>query len=391
MAAHLARPMVTYRAIDLGASPLEIGLVQSAYSILPVLVAITIGQWVDRFGEARMITIGCISMVGGGVTLTFAAELWKLGAGQALLGFGLVSASISSQAWIANRSPADRRVHWFGWFAASLSIGQIMGPALGAIIAEEIGLASGGIGTESVSWAVPFVASVMISMIALSFALLIQRRIERTAPTERARPPIRSAIGRILRRPGIAPAIYVSLSVASVLDVLLAYLPAYGQAVGLSAATVGTLLSVRAGASLISRVAMGRLNDWMGLRMLLIVTTGTAALAIASVPLVDGILGLYLAMVILGFGLGIGQPISLAWIANRTPEEERGLALGIRFTGNFAAVLIVPILMGAIAAVSGYGAIWGVLAVFLGVAAAISARAHSLSLPEELGEPNASR
>ncbi len=387
MAIHLARPMVTYRALDLGASPLEIGLVQSAYSILPVIMAITVGQWVDRYGEPRVITLGCCSLAGGGLVLILATELWALGLGQALLGFGLISQGISSQAWIANRSPANRRVHWFGWFAASLSIGQILGPAVGAAIADGFELGGTSAEADGMSSAAPFVASVLISLAALGLALLVQRRTEHETVNPGQKPPIWTAIGRVLRRPGIAPAIYVSLSVASVLDVLLAYLPAYGEAVGLSVATVGTLLSVRAGASLISRAVMGPLNDWLGLRKLLFVTTGTAALAIAVVPLVDGMLGLYLAMVIVGFGLGIGQPISIAWIANRTPAEERGLALGIRLTGNFAAVLVVPIIMGAIAAIRGYGAIWGVLAVFLGVAAAMSWLTRSLAEPQEFNTP----
>src|SRR5690349_16963833 len=78
MAAAMARPMVTYRALGLGASPLEIGIVQAAYSVLPMLMAITLGRWVDRVGERRVLALGCVTLIAGAIGLALADGLWVL-------------------------------------------------------------------------------------------------------------------------------------------------------------------------------------------------------------------------------------------------------------------------------------------------------------------------
>jgi MFS family permease len=47
------RPTATYRALDLGGTTFEVGMVQSAYSVLPAIIAVFVGRWVDRLGEIR--------------------------------------------------------------------------------------------------------------------------------------------------------------------------------------------------------------------------------------------------------------------------------------------------------------------------------------------------
>jgi MFS family permease len=169
-------------------------------------------------------------------------------------------------------------------------------------------------------------------------------------------------------------AMLVSITVISVLDVLVAYLPAYGEAAGLSVATVGALLTVRAAASLVSRLFMPRLIDLMGRGGLLAVSMVMAAAGIVLLPIVSSEPVLFGLMILAGLGLGLGQPMTIAWVANRSPRSERALALGVRVTGNRAALLVVPTLMGALAGATGLAAIWVVLAAALGFGAVVARR-----------------
>jgi hypothetical protein len=75
--------------------------------------------------------------------------------------------------------------------------------------------------------------------------------------------------------------------------------------------------------------------------------------------------------------------MTIAWVANRSLRHERGLALGVRVTGNRAALLTVPTAMGALAGTSGIAAIWIALAVFLGGGALFAARTPFDGLAEE--------
>jgi MFS family permease len=176
----------------------------------------------------------------------------------------------------------------------------------------------------------------------------------------------------------------VSLTVISAIDVLVAYLPAYGEANGLPVETVGLLLSVRAGASLTSRFFMPQLIKWLGRKPLLVLSSAMAGAGLVLLPFVSSVPLLVGLMVVIGLGLGLGQPMTIAWVANRSSRRERGLALGVRVTGNRAALLTVPAAMGALAGASGIAAIWVALAVFLGGGALVAMRT---SFDEPAGEP----
>ena len=72
-----------------------------------------------------------------------------------------------------------------------------------------------------------------------------------------------------------------------------------------------------------------------------------AAAALAAVPATDSVPVLFGLMVVAGFGLGLGLPLTLAWVADRSPREIRGTALGIRLSGNrFGQTVITPAIGG---------------------------------------------
>lgn len=388
-----ARPMVTYRAIGLGAGPLEIGLVQSAFSIVPVFTAVAIGRWVDRLGEVRILAFGMTMIAIGGIVAAMSGSLLVLALGQLTMGFGEITHIVSSQALTANRGPRDRREHRFGSYSMVVSLGQLAGPGIGALlVGGTAGLAA--VGTAGFLGWLPganaetpvFLFTSVLAGIAFMLALrLPQRRPRPTGQTPLAGPSVglARAAHRILRRPGMAPAMFVSITVISAVDVLVAYLPAYGAANGFGVETVGALLSVRAGASLVSRLFMGRLISSIGREKLLFASTALAGTGILLLPFVGSIPVLFALMIVIGLGLGLGQPMTVAWVANRSPRQERGMALGVRLTGNRLGLLIMPVLMGALAGATGLVAIWVVLAGFLGVGALVARRTRFDDLAAE--------
>jgi MFS family permease len=185
-------------------------------------------------------------------------------------------------------------------------------------------------------------------------------------------PGVLTVTARVLRRAGMPTAMFVSIVAISTNDVLAAYLPAHGEEVGLSVGLVGLLLSTRAAATLISRIFMGQLIARLGRARLLGVSMSIAAGAMFALPFVRSPVALIGLMVILGLGVGLGQPMTIAWVANRSPRRERGTALGVRITGNRVALIFVPTIMGTIAGAAGISAIFIVMAVGLAIGAALA-------------------
>jgi predicted MFS family arabinose efflux permease len=256
------------------------------------------------------------------------------------------------------------------------SIGQLLGPAIAAVIV-------GGAIVATVS-APPdpavtgnregpvFLFAALATTIALALAFGLPRLPPARLAAGSDQPGLGHAAARVLRRSGMRSAMFVSIAVITTLDVLIAYLPAYGVASGIGIETIALLLAVRGGASLVSRAFMTQLIDLLGRKRLLAFSTGLAGASLALLPFITAEVVLFPLMAIVGLGIGLGQPMTIAWVANRSPREERGLALGIRLTGNRSALLLVPTAMGLIAGASGIGAVFVAMALVLLVGAFIA-------------------
>ena len=139
------RPIMTYRALDLGATPVEIGLIQSSFSLLPAILAIPVGQAVDRLGGSRWM-IGAMALLSlGGAIAAFAGGLVILGVAQVAMGLGHIVYLVASQALVANIGPRDGREVRFGWYATVNSLGQLLGPLIPAVIIGGAAIASAGL------------------------------------------------------------------------------------------------------------------------------------------------------------------------------------------------------------------------------------------------------
>jgi MFS family permease len=371
------RPMITYRALGLGAGPFEVGLIAAVFSIAPALLAVFIGRSVDRIGEVWFIRSALAVMTLGAILAVIIDSLWLLTFSQVLSGLGHVTNLIAGQALVANRSGREQRDHQYGYYSMMGSFGHLAGPLLGTTLVTQFALGGGPLPHVVDNPQAPaFLAAAVCAATAFALAWLLPlRRPDRPIDSVPQGERLLSSAGRVLSRPGMPFALLVSMIVVSSIDVLLAYLPLYGEVRGLAVSTVGILLAIRAAASMVSRLMMGYLIARLGRSRLLAISMSAAAVGLAALPLVTSPFVLGALMFLIGLGLGIGQPITMAWVANRSPRAERGTALGVRLTGNRTALIVVPVLVGAIAGVSGVSVIFWIIAVVLAAGAVVGHRA----------------
>ena len=385
-AVYAIRPMVSYQALALGAGEFELGAIASAYAVLSLALAVPIGRWVDRWGEPRFVVVGSAVIALVALWLVWVDSVVALAASQAALGMGHIMTVVGAQALIANRGDPLRRDTRFGLFTVVVSLGQLAGPAVGGLVAGSGNVAgsSGPAGGAQEGLGIGFVFAVaagtagLATLVAVLLLLADSRRRAQSAerlevPTGDGpgdRPSAWVAMGEVLRIPSMPHAMAASLTVLTAIDLLAVYLPAYGATHGLSVETVGLLLATRAAASMASRLLMLPLIRWMGRRRLLVLSIVLPAAALAFLPVLDSHALLYAAMTVIGFGLGLGQPITLAWVADRAPDEIRGTALGVRLSGNRLGQTVLPSAVGLVAGVSGVAGVFVSLAVLLGASAA---------------------
>lgn len=360
---HAVRPTASYRALDLGASAAEIGLVAASYAVLSAFAAVPLGRAIDRLAPRRFFIGGGIMLCAGAVVSAMAPSIPVLAAGQAFVGLGQVSAAIALQTMIAAwwHSNKDRG---FARVGVAASSGQLMGPLLaGAILELRWAHALGGRGTT--------MAFLVGAALAMGSVLTIRSMPDlpsAVSPADRdAGPDDTTPLRSIVRRSGMPQALIASIAVLTALDLLIAYLPVIGEARGLSPGVIGAFLALRAAAGLASRLNMARMLDLVGRRRLLfgsMLAASGAMLGIAGLaaPWMVGIL-----VTIIGYSLGVGSPMTMAWVVSRAPATGRGTALAVRMTGNRVGQVVVP------AAVGGLATIFGPGAVFVAVAATLFA------------------
>jgi MFS family permease len=174
------------------------------------------------------------------------------------------------------------------------------------------------------------------------------------------------AAGKLLKKPGIFAAIFMSLAVSSTGDILVVFLPLYGNENQFSALSIGIIISIRAATSMASRFFLGRLSARFTPRQLLTTSNLVSiamcvAMAFAPNPWVLGAV-----VFVAGFSLGVGQPLTMTLISQLTAPEERALAVSTRLTGNRLGQFVIPAAAGLVAASAGTSA------VFIGLAILVS-------------------
>lgn len=367
--------MVSYEAISFGAGAFELGVIASAFAILSLPLAVSIGRWVDRWGEAWFVIAGAMMISAVCVSLLMIDSIWALAVSQALLGLGHILSVIGTQTLVANQASRENRDGRFGMFTVIVSLGQLIGPAAAGFLAgtntpadEQ---ATGGVGTDVVFIvaAAVAVAAVLVAVTLLRGRTALVPRVPGTTgaiPITTARASYWASVGQVLRIPSMPHAMLASLTVLTTIDLLTVYLPAYGEAKGISVETIGLLLAARAAASMASRLLMLPLLRAVALARVLALSTALPAIALGIFPFLGSVPWMYVAIAVAGFGLGLGQPITLTWVAGRAPRNIRGTAMGVRHTGNRLGQVVLPTTVGLIAG-SGVGLVFGSLAALLGI------------------------
>lgn len=363
------RPATIYRGIEVGVPTAWLGVLSASFALTPLVLAVPAGRVIDRVGERAvgLAGAGCL-VVATGVLVTVGRSVAGLFAGTVLLGLGHLFSIIAQQTWVANAEHGGSLDTAFGRYTFAASFGQALGPGLLAAL--------GGTAVR------PDTTPVLLSGLALSLVLLVVVPGLRPTASRDALPDAGGAAGPVttwglLRRPGVGQALVTSSVILAAVDVTLAYLPALGVERGIGAAAVGTLLGLRAVASMVSRLGLGRLVARLGRKVVMVAFSCAAAVGLLLTALPAPFAVLAVGVVVAGVGLGVGQPLTMSWLAETAPPGARGRSMSLRLVGNRAGQVVIPSLAGAVAAGTGAA---GVLLMTAAAVGAVGAGATRLPL-----------
>jgi predicted MFS family arabinose efflux permease len=249
-----------------------------------------------------------------------------------------------------------------------------------------------GVGPYIVGWAggsasIPPTEFLFTLGLAGSCIAFLRSLMLRSAPAPAARAERNKPVPllEILRFPGLLVVLFVSVATVIAQDLIVVYLPLLGAERGMPVDAVGTLLAVRAVASMLSRFLFARLNDWIGRQRLMIVSVFSSAATYAALAIPMPFAAMAVVIAGAGFSLGVSITVTIASLLALASAQAVGTANSLRIMGNRIGQFIIPFLAGLIAAAAGVGGIFLIIGLSLAASASaftISARSASAGTPQ---------
>lgn len=352
MAFVAARMTASLYALANNASTFTVGVILALFSLVPMLIAMRAGRWLDAVGPRRPILIGTLFILVGvllpSVFSYAAADLAPLLVAAALIGTGAMLTMLSIQKLVGDRADPSRRAAAFSWLALGASISGFTGPVLSGLLIDSFG--------HRVTFAV------LVGVVLLALALvwvnrgLLPAREGRVIGPEPLH-PLELLMHTELRHILIATAL-ISMS----WDLQTFVIPVHGTLVGLSASEIGFVLGCFALATFTIRLAMPwlsrRVTEWQ----VLTYTLFCATLAFSLFPLFSSRAPLMAVAFLLGLGLGAAQPNVMSLVHLHSPSGRVGEALGLRSMIIHSSQVVLPLVFGAFGSVLGAAAMFWTMA-----------------------------
>jgi DHA1 family tetracycline resistance protein-like MFS transporter len=321
-------PLSPYLAREFHATPLQIGLLLSIYSITQFLCSPFWGALSDRIGRRPVILIG---LFGGGLSyllFAFSSTLTLLFVARALA--GVFGGNISTaHAYIADVTKPEERSKGMGLIGAAFGLGFIFGPLLGAGLGV-LGVRIGSAPPFGMSFSALGAAVLCFANFSLA-SLVLKESLPPSARAPRVRRNRVAEIMRQLRSPVAGSLMIVfflsGLAMAQMEAMLFPFVAdRFGWGLeksSLGFAYVGVLMVITQGYLI---------RKWMprfGERRVLLVGLSGFAVSLALIPFSFTVSLLAITMTVLAVGNGMMRPPNLGLISLASPASEQGAVLGV--------------------------------------------------------------
>jgi DHA1 family tetracycline resistance protein-like MFS transporter len=331
-------PLLPYFAEKFDASPLQVTLLATVYSIAQFLLAPLWGRLSDRWGRRPIILFTLGGLVLGYFWLTLADSLLALFLARAFTG-AMASNNGVVSAYITDITSVEDRARGMGRVGAAHGLGFIVGPAIGGLFA--------GADPVNPDLQLPFLIAAGLSATALVIAI-VQLRETVTEETREAaargqRSPFRvfreaiglPQLGLLLLLLTMTPFVFSAVETTFVMwsERALGWGP-------LQNGQIYTFMGLVAAAT--QWFLVGRLTKRFGEHRLIRAGAVLIGIGVFILPFMTGPAGLCLAFGFIVFGVSINNPSLNSLISQYASPGERGSLLGVSSSCSALARITGP-------------------------------------------------
>lgn len=359
-----AKMLVSLSALQIGATPFQVGLLAALFAAFPLLLAVYAGKISDRIGVKRPMIAGALIIAGGLLVPLAIPNLPGLLVCAVLIGLGHIFFHVSVHNLIGAYGGGEARTRNFATFSLGASISAFLGPSLTGFAIDGWGFSTAGMFLAAIA--------VLPAAILVAYPPLVPARAPRTKEEH-------GGSLELLADPGLRRTLIMSGVTLTGIELFTFYFPVYGRSINLSASAIGLVMASYAVAAFIVRLGMPRATRRLGEIGVLTASLLMAGATYMLVPMVHDAPLLAVVAFLLGIGLGCAQPLTIILTYNHAPAGRSGEALGLRLTVNKLTQILVPLAFGAMGSAFGLLPVFWANGVFLLAGGAISLAERKVS------------
>ena len=358
-------PLVPLFARGLGASTVDVGMINAGFMLAAAALALPLGLMSDRLGRERLILAGMGISCLTSLFLLVARTPLHVGLIYLFSGVGLACFSPAMMSHVGDSSPPNFLGRAYGWYTSALYLGMAIGPGFGGAVATK------GFGT-----------AFAVSAAIIGTGVIVAGFRVGNPATPPPRPSqggnLRADFGEILRNRAVLGCWVATFFSTYAWGSLFAFFPLYAKDLGISIAQTGLIFTTQAGVNALCRIPIGHLQDRTGNRRSFILWGNALfGLCIALTGMARGPLPLYLLFAGVGATMAATFTAVGAVLSESVVTRVRGLAMGGYNTCIYGGFMASAATLGFVIQRMGYAA--GFAAAGLSCAAATAGVAGLLS------------
>jgi DHA1 family multidrug resistance protein-like MFS transporter len=327
---------------DVGEIALWSGVSLGVTPAITALMSPVWGRFADRYGRKIMVQRSLTSFVFVMAGMAFVTAPWHVFALRALqglfAGYGALTLTMA-----ADLAPAGQTAYAIGFVQTAQRIGPALGPVIGGIVAQAVGLRHAFFVTASFY---------LLAVLVVTFAYDERSVLKHVTSKKDERVTFRSllAFENFLLLMGVIFGLqFVDRSFGPVLPLFVSVLGTDAPRVPLLA---GVLFSISAGAGSLGHHLAGTFMSRVGARRVIASACSLAGVSVAGFLLAGS--AWWLALPTALFGIAIGAATTSAYTAASSiiPSGARGAGFGLLTTASLVGLAVSPIVSGLLGSTS---------------------------------------
>ncbi|HET8851360.1 MAG TPA: MFS transporter [Ktedonobacteraceae bacterium] len=334
-------PVFPQRLQALGLGPEMLALMEAAFGLGMFLFSTPMGTWSGRIGRKPILFLSLAGFIVTNLLLAFVNVpllFLPIRFVEGMLLSGLIPAAMSM---VGDTIPLAKQGRWIGFLTTAQAVGFALGPGLGGLLAQTLGLSS------------PFLLSAAIALAASLLAIFLvpetlpehvraQARQQQANRRAKAQKPKEMRFARLIWL--VAPFLVIDFGMIFTYPFVFPQYPFFfAKVLHYSTAHYGLLFSVYGMALAVFPLALGRLSEAMPKKPLIVIGSllfGALNVFMFAAPLYPLLLA---GAALAGLGSAFVEPAMGSIYLGATTDETRGQVMGMRGSAISLAVMLGPL------------------------------------------------